>query len=102
MKQFSGVANEEPKPKFWGGRLVITLNALKKLVPEDIQDSINRHLSGDWGDLTALDKGANKRALEYGGRLFSIYRDRKGVKFWITTESDRITTTVRLRKITRD
>lgn len=36
-------------------------------------------------------------ALKHGeGRLFSVYRDRKGVKFWIITEADRSATTVLL------
>ena len=39
---------------------------------------------------------ANESALWDGNRLFSVYHDRKGVKFWIITEADRNTTTVLL------
>ena len=82
--------------KFWLGRLVVTANADKEIDPEDIDIAVNRHWSGDWGDLCAEDKDANEQALQLGGRLFSSYRDRNGVKFWIITESDRSATTVLL------
>lgn len=86
----------EPKAKFWLGRLFVTANAEADLDPEDVHNCVNRHLSGDWGDLCAEDRGANEQALQFGGRLFSAYHDRKGVKFWIITESDRSVTTVLL------
>lgn len=82
--------------KFWTGGLVATINALKELVHEDIHNSLDRHLSGDWGDLCDEDREANEDALQNGGRLFSVYHDCKGVKFWIITESDRSATTVLL------
>jgi len=89
-------ASFDPKAKFWLGRLVVTANAEADLDHEDIDHCINRHLSGDWGDLCAEDKDANEQALQFGGRLFSAYHDRKKLKFWIITESDRSATTVLL------
>lgn len=89
-------ASFDPKVKFWLGRLVVTTNADKEIDPEDIDSAVNRHWRGDWGDLCAEDKDANEQALQFGGRLFSAYHDRKGVKFWIITESDRSATTVLL------
>ena len=86
----------DPRAKFWLGRLVVTSNAEAELNHEDIHNSINRHLSGDWGDLCPEDNEANENALLYGGRLFSSYHDRTGVKFWIITERDRSATTVLL------
>ncbi|SRR5258706_8634980 len=86
----------DPAAKFWLGKLYVTANAETDLEHEDIHNCINRHLSGDWGDLCALDKEANEYALHYGGRLFSAYHDRTGVKFWIITEADRSLTTVLL------
>src|SRR5665213_1303471 len=85
-----------PKAKFWPGHLYFTAAADRELVREDIEAAIKRHYLGDWGDLCAEDKDANEQALQFGGRLFSAYHDRKGVKFWIITESDRIATTVLL------
>ena len=71
------IVTTDPQAKFWLGRLVVTANAETELEHEDIHNSINRHLSGDWGDLCAEDKEANEIALQYGGRLFSAYHDRK-------------------------
>ena len=84
---------EMAKPKFWLGRLAVTANAEAELDPEDIHNAINHHCVGDWGDLCPDDKEANEQALLFGGRLFSAYHDRKGVKFWIITEADRSVTT---------
>jgi hypothetical protein len=70
----------DPKAKFWLGRLVVTANAETDLDHEDIYNSVNRHLSGDWGDLCVEDKDANVQALQFGGRLFSAYHD--PATFW--------------------
>jgi hypothetical protein len=87
---------EETIAIFWPGNLVITAAAERELVREDIDTALERHYEGDWGKLCAEDNEANEHALEFGGRLFSVYHDRKGVKFWIETESDRSLTTVML------
>ena len=69
-----------PKAKFWPGNLYYTAAADRELVREDIEAALKRHYVGDWGDLCAEDKDANEQALQLGGRLFSSYRDRNGVK----------------------
>jgi hypothetical protein len=89
-------AQFDPKAKFWLGQLVVTENAEAELEHEDVHNCVNRHLSGDWGDLCAEDRDANEHALQFGGRLFSAYHDSKGMKFWIITECDRSATTVLL------
>ena len=86
----------DPKAKFWIGRLVVTNNADAEVDPADVDICVNRHWGGDWGDVCPEDREANETALVEGGRLFSVYHDRKGVKFWIITESDRSATTVLL------
>lgn len=78
------------------GQVVITTNACDALHLEDVTAALRRHASGDWGELCAEDLQENRRSLESGGRLFSAYRDRGGVKFWIITECDRSVTTVLL------
>lgn len=82
--------------KFWLGELRFTGAANRELMREDIVAALNRHHSGDWGDVCPDDHAANEEALLNGGRLFSVYHDRKGVKFWIITEADRSATTVLL------
>ena len=83
-------------PNFSLGQTVSTSNALNTLKQEDVLSALGRHSRGDWGDLCPEDEQANKRALEEGGRLFSVYQDRDGTKFWIITEHDRSVTTVLL------
>jgi hypothetical protein len=82
--------------KFELGQTVSTRNALETLHPEDVLIAMSRHHAGDWGDLCEEDRQANERALSQGGRLFSVYRDRNGTKFYIITECDRSYTTVLL------
>ena len=55
-----------------------------------------RHARGDWGDLDAHDRAANKGALQIGARIFSSYRMPDGEKLWIITEADRSSTTALL------
>jgi hypothetical protein len=53
---------------------------------------IERHLSGDWGELSEGDKNANSRALMNGSRIFSAYRTTRGAKLWVITEANRAST----------
>ena len=79
------------------GQLVITPGALERLSAGEIQQSLNRHVRGDWGELPEEDVGVNQRALELGFGLLSAYRseDRK-TRFYVITEADRSVTTVLL------
>ena len=82
--------------KFQLGQIVITPNALGKLVSDDILNALDRHVQGDWGDLDKDDKAENDIALEKGFRLLSAYTGNDGIKFWIITEASRADTTVLL------
>jgi hypothetical protein len=67
----------------------------------DIAAYLQRHHTGDWGDLSAGDKRLNDAAVRTGeGRIFSAY-DLPGkpgsiTKIWIITEADRASTMVLL------
>ncbi|HMP06705.1 MAG TPA: type I restriction endonuclease subunit M [Lacipirellulaceae bacterium] len=89
-------ASTDTPVQFPLGRTVITANALATLPPDDVPAAIRRHVTGDWGELCPEDREENERSLREGGRLFSVYRDRGGVKFWVITECDRSVTTVLL------
>ena len=78
------------------GNTVITPTALEQLSPTSVLNALNRHATGDWGELCIEDIQENERALVEGGRLFSAYRTSEGVKFWVITEADRSVTTVLL------
>ena len=76
------------------GRTVITTNAQKVLSDSDIANALNRHQSGDWGELCEEDKQVNVDALKNGERIMSVYISNGGKKFWVITEADRSCTTV--------
>jgi len=84
------------EPRFECGRVVATPGALGEIDAEDIARSLARHLAGDWGDCGREDWAENELSLREGFRLFSVYHDRRGTKFWIITEADRSVTTVLL------
>jgi hypothetical protein len=78
------------------GQTVITRAARDVLHPEDVVLCLARHTKGDWGDLDEHDRNENEIALVQNLRLFSVYHDRAGVKFYIITEWDRSVTTTLL------
>ena len=83
-------------PKFPLGETVTTAHAKDVLPDLDIVLALQRHNSGDWGDVDQHDGQANEDGLHSGGRLVSIYRSVRGQKFYIITEGDRSVTTVLL------
>lgn len=91
----SGAANP-PSEKFPLGQVVSTPGALEFVSGDDMKIALSRHHAGDWGDLDEHDRQENERALLIGSRLFSAYKTKSGVKFWIITEHDRSVTTVLL------
>jgi hypothetical protein len=82
--------------KFSLGRVVATPNAVAATCREDMETALARHAAGDWGECGREDWRENELSLKEGFRLFSVYSDRNGVKFWIITEADRSATTVLL------
>ncbi len=89
-------SSASPIQKFDLGRLVATPGALQALPPDEMQAAIRRHVAGDWGSLDKHDMQMNEAALRVGGRLFSVYESRAGVRFYVITEADRSATTVLL------
>ena len=78
-------------------RTFSTPAALDTLHAGDIAAALARHFAGDWGDLCPDDRAENERAVRAGDlRLFSVYRDRRGTRFYVITEADRSATTVLL------
>jgi hypothetical protein len=82
--------------KFKSGRILITPAALKTFPREFFAICLNRHFSGDWGDLEQEDKDANDEALKNGSRIFSAFEDSMGERLWVITEADRSATTLLL------
>ncbi len=84
--------------KFRGGQLVATPGAISAVeaAGESMVTFLDRHFSGDWGDLDEEDVQSNESALETGERLFSAYKLANAEKIYIITEWDRSATTVLL------
>jgi len=69
---------------------------MAKILHQEILVALQRHASGDWGEMNEFDWSENDLSLKEGFRLFSVYRSERGIKFWIITEADRRMTTVLL------
>jgi hypothetical protein len=84
--------------KFPLGQLAATPGALDALAEANTsaQPYLERHQSGDWGDLCPDDRKVNAEALRKGYRLLSSYILPTQEKIWIITEADRSVTTVLL------
>lgn len=83
--------------KFRLGRCVATPAALSSLEAQKVLaiDLLQRHQSGDWGDLGRDDKHANAAALVVGGRILSAYV-LGAEKYYVITEADRSSTCLML------
>src|SRR5258706_7107728 len=86
----------EPQTKFPLGQTVTTASAKTALPELDVMLALQRHQSGDWGELDEHDRRMNEEGLQNGGRLFSVFKTVRGQRFYIITESDRSITTVLL------
>ena len=79
------------------GKIVATQGAIALLEANELNpwDYLNRHQTGDWGDLDKEDKQANQLAIQYGGQILSAYTIHNE-RLWIITEADRSSTTLLL------
>ena len=91
-------SGQVPAAKFELGQLVATPGALAALAEsgDDAGALLNRHVSGDWGDICDEDRRENEFSLANGFRLLSAYTLRSGVKIWVISEADRSSTTLLL------
>jgi len=89
---------ESVKPLFSLGQIVATPGALDALARANQQAGhfLNRHVSGDWGDLSSEDRTENEYSLQHGFRILSSYKTAAGEKLWLITEADRSVTTLLL------
>jgi hypothetical protein len=84
--------------RFTPGQVVATPGALAALEAsgESLLDYVQRHLTGDWGDVSDPDVCENEYALAHGLRLLSSYKLKSGRRIWIITEADRSSTCILL------
>lgn len=83
---------------FTTGLIVFTPGAEDALLEAKMgaSDLVNRHISGDWGDLSEEDKKENEFSVKNGFRILSAYILPTQVKVWVITEWDRSVTTLLL------
>ncbi len=84
--------------KFPVGRVVATPSALAALeqAGQHPIEFLDRHVTGDWGEVGQEDWAENEFSLREGFRLLSAYSTKDGEKLWIITERDRSVTTILL------
>lgn len=85
-------------PKFPLGQLVITRGAIEALAEagQSPMDFVQRHQSGDWGEVPEADRRENDFSITHGFRILSAYRTTRDVRIWVLTEADRSATTILL------
>ena len=71
------------------GRVVATPGALQALkdAAVDGKELLDRHHTGDFGDLSADDKTANNEALKDGSQILSAYKLPNGIRIWVITDA---------------
>jgi hypothetical protein len=71
---------------------------LKEANPEDWRAELKallwRHITGDWGDVSAAVAEANEVSLKHGGPIRSAYTTAAGLKLEVVTQLDPGTTTI--------
>jgi hypothetical protein len=80
------------------GRIVATRGAIDLIrsAGENLLPTLlERHQSGDWGDVPKEDARENEISVRYGFRVLSSYRV-AGERLWIITEANRSATTLLL------
>lgn len=75
---------------------MVTTAALYVLSVAEMDNALQRHNRGDWGDVGSDDWESNDLAVEEGSRLLSVYQSTTQTVFWIITEWDRSLTTILL------
>lgn len=77
------------RPRFELGRIVATPAALDaiQVSRQSPAEFLDRHVRGDWGDVSDDDGRLNDEALQDGSRLLSAYITNSREKIWVITEA---------------
>ena len=73
------------------GEIYLTIGAKEALEESNQLPNVflQRHQTGDWGDVCKADRKENDLSLKEGFRILSSYKTSKDVKIWVITEADR-------------
>jgi len=85
-------------PLFRPGHIYITPGAQAALTTNAISPVtlLDRHVAGDWANLSPEDIKANRDAVADGDRVLSSYHIAPKIRIWIITEADRASSTILL------
>ena len=80
--------------RFALGQVVATPAALQALeaAGQAPAEFLERHIRGDWGEVSKGDARFNDAAVRDGERILSAYTTKDGERLWIITEADRSST----------
>jgi len=84
--------------RFNPGQVVATPGGLAALEAsgESLLTYLQRHLSGDWGEVDEHHARENELSLNHDLRIMSVYSLRTGARIWVITEADRSSTCILL------
>ena len=80
------------------GQIVATPGAVDALedAQEEVTAYIQKHVTGDWSEMSEEDQQENAFSVDKILRVFSSYTLLSGAVLWVITEADRSSTTVLL------
>jgi hypothetical protein len=92
------MTNSTKKPLFSLGDIVATPGAVEALTANNILPFtlLQRHATGDWGNVCEEDAQSNNDAVQHDNRILSSYLVGSSTKIWLITEWDRSVTTILL------
>ena len=95
---FAQSAQDNTRLRIRLGQVVVTPAALLALeeAGQSPEEFLERHQSGDWGEVGAEDWKENELSVKKGYRVLSTYTLSTRKTIWIITEADRSATTVLL------
>ena len=80
------------------GQVFLTVGAREALEEANQlpNEFLEKHQSGDWGEICEDDRQENELSVKEGFRILSAYKTANGEKIWVITEADRNSTTILL------
>ena len=90
---------QDAKPALFRlGDIYITPGAQAALMAHAVSPAtlLDRHVTGDWSNLSPDDIKANRDAVAGGARIFSSYHIAQKIRVWIITEASHASSTILL------
>lgn len=79
------------------GMLAVRPSVMSAVSKTEVDNLLERHISGDWGLVGPVGQRLNDRALENGEKIFSVFESKSRHLLLFVTNGDRDTTFVALK-----